>query len=262
MKKKIVKGVLGSLVGILLCAQLIVGGVFDSNALFDVSAEAADATSYVTDTEEEEEYEDPDFEIEDGVLSGVKTKSKNIVLPETVTEIESYAIPSYVTSITIPKSVTEIESGAFLNATSLKTIKVAKANKKYAAFGDCLYTKNKTSLLAVPAKLTKFKFPAKLKTIESYAFSYNKAKAITLPKSVKKIKTNAFYYCGKLEKLTIDKNATTISNGFAAGRNVSWVASTCGMGSSKKGYLTIYTQEGSKAYKVAKKMGILVETID
>lgn len=272
MKKKNVKMLIGALAGVVLAAQLFIGGVFDSQALLDVNAEETDGTTqsdYDDDWDDDDwdddgwDEEEEDFVISSsGVLTEVNISDANLVIPDTVVKIDSYAIPYTAKTVTIPKSVTKIDPKAFMSAGKLKEIKVAKNNKKFKSSGKCLYTKDKKTLLAVPQRLKQIKFTKKIKTIKSYAFAYSCMKEIKIPKTVKKINSNAFYYCGKLRKLTIDKNTTSISTSFIDGDNVRWVASTCGgVMASKAGYVRIYTTRGSRAYRVAKKIGMVIEIL-
>ena len=62
-----------------------------------------------------------DFEIENGVLKEYKGTDSEVTIPDSVTEIGSYAFYgcTSLTSITIPDSVTVIGDGAFENCESL-----------------------------------------------------------------------------------------------------------------------------------------------
>ena len=272
MKKKNVKMLIGALAGVVLAAQLFIGGVFDSQALLDVNAEETDGTTqsdYDDDWDDDDwdddggDEEEEDFVISSsGVLTEVNIPDANLLIPETVGTIDLYTLPNTEKTVTIPKSVTKIDPKAFMYAGKLKEIKVAKNNKKFTSGGKCLYTKDKKTLLAVPQKLKQIKFTKKIKTIKSYAFAYSCMKEIKIPKTVKKINSNAFYYCRKLRKLTIDKNTTSISKSFIDGDNVRRVASTCGgVMASKAGYVRISTTRESRAYRVAKKIGMVIEIL-
>ncbi len=67
-----------------------------------------------------------EFYIKDGVLKQYNGSGSNVVIPDGVTEIGSYAFDncSTITSITIPENVTSIGNNAFLGCGSLSTITV------------------------------------------------------------------------------------------------------------------------------------------
>ncbi len=98
------------------------------------------------------------------------------------------------TSVNIPDSVTSLGSGAFQSCEKLKTARISASLTKlpYGAFSG--------------SGLTKVIFPknSKIKIIGSYCFSFCRdLKKITLPKSVKEIKGDAFSCCDKLRVITL-----------------------------------------------------------
>ena len=62
MKKKNVKMLIGALAGVVLAAQLFIGGVFDSQALLDVNAEETDGT---TQSDYDDDWDDDDWDDDD-----------------------------------------------------------------------------------------------------------------------------------------------------------------------------------------------------
>lgn len=267
------------MISFFICALLLLGvaatSFFDTGHLMELYADPIDGsgteengdnaveTDVEEDEEEDEEEEDDTLQIEGGVLKSVDYGVTKLVLPDTVKRIGARSIPDWVTSISIPASVTKIDRTAFANATSIKTITVAKKNANFTVFKNCLYDKKKTTLLLVPAKAKTVSLYSKTKIIASYAFnSCARLKSVTLPKSVTTIKANAFMNCDKLTKLTIYSKANAISINAFSGINVSYTKYNYGgQASSTKGFLKIYCKSGSKADKVAKKKGILVKYI-
>ena len=116
-------------------------------------------------------------------------------------------------TITIPSNVTSIGACAFLQMKNLKKI-ILKSNKSnYTLIDDVLFTADKKTLLAYPAKSehrVSYTVPAGVETIQEGALSYNNLTHITLPTSLKTIYSGAFACNPSLEELTIPANVTII----------------------------------------------------
>ena len=107
------------------------------------------------------------------------TLLKEIVIPDTVTEIKNYAFYNFegITSVTIGNSVTNIGYYAFWGCTSLASVTIGNSVESigYGAFVGC------TSLVS-----------------------------LTIPDSVTSIGPGAFYECTNLETVTIPDSVTSI----------------------------------------------------
>ncbi len=179
-----------------------------------------------------------DFEIEAGVLHTYKGKNKNVVIPNGVTEIESFAFIEHyeIESLSIPSSVIRIASSAFKSSVfsrgepllsnrldissdidytfsccdSLASIKVASGNKVYHSSGNCLIH-TETKRLILGCKNSVIPNDGSVTVIEEGAFfrCFSLCK-ISIPNSVKVIGDGAFGYCDSLRSIVIPKSVTYI----------------------------------------------------
>ena len=179
----------------------------------------------------------PNFIYEDDVLFN-KDKSKIISFRNQ--NIESYVIPSSVTSIgdstfrsccslsdiIIPSSVTRIGNYAFLNCRSLSEVVVPSSVTSIGknAFEGC----SSLSEIVIPSSVTsidewafegcsslsKIVIPSSVTSIGDCAFFYCRSLSdIVIPSSVTSIGVGAFSNCDSLSKIVIPSSVTSISNG-------------------------------------------------
>ncbi len=127
-----------------------------------------------------------DFDIRGGVLvkyNGVSIEPK---IPDTVVKIGKKAFAgTMITSVSIPDTVTEIDSYAFLNCKNLLDVKMSSYTEiiGYGAFCCC-------------ESLKEIYFPNRVREIHQQAFRCCKAlKKISIPESVDIIEKNAFMGC-------------------------------------------------------------------
>ena len=110
--------------------------------------------------------------------------------------------------IIIPDGVTEIESFAFVGCTNVKEIKLSETLETIgdSAFGNC-------------TGLESIKIPSKVKTIGYHAFEYcSSLKMIILPESVESIEIDAFFKCN--EEFTIYGYEGTYAQQYANENNI------------------------------------------
>ena len=110
--------------------------------------------------------------------------------------------------IIIPDGVTEIESFAFVGCTNVKEIKLPETLETIgdSAFGNC-------------TGLESIKIPSKVKTIGYHAFEYcSSLKMIILPESVESIEIDAFFKCN--EEFTIYGYEGTYAQQYANENNI------------------------------------------
>lgn len=148
------------------------------------------------------------------ILFGTKTPQIDIVIPEGVTSIASYAFEGQdqLRSVVIPTSMKIVGDAVFVNSglnavsiyggqeigmaafegTDIKEINLPLSIKKIGdgAFLDC-------------EQLTKIQLPSGLKEIGKYAFYATGIRHITFPESVVKIGQEALGECKNLKKVTI-----------------------------------------------------------
>lgn len=103
-------------------------------------------------------------------------------------------------AITLPPSIKEFSPSAFAGCSSLERI-VAVEGGKISSEDGVLYNEEKTTLYAFPqAKGGTFSIPESVKKIYTLAFWYNSSlKSITIPQSVTEIGEGAFYSCAALK---------------------------------------------------------------
>ena len=174
---------------------------------------------------------------------------KELVIPNGVTSIESYAFSEFqgVTSISIPESVTAIGYAAFSGCDNLTSVKcpqrfrnlfpnadysikvgdfgfeeglVPRLVKYKGNGGDIVLPENfngaKYSIGAkvfANSNVTSVKIPNSVTSIEDAAFlECSSLKAITIPESVTHIGTDAFKGCSSLTSITIPDGVTSIGD--------------------------------------------------
>jgi len=165
-----------------------------------------------------------DFVIKNGVLIKYKGKSADVVIPNSVKKIDSYAFSGNksLKSVVIPNSVTSIESdpnsmegGAFASCINLVSVTVSGSVTKIgdSAFVDCsklskltlsegLVTISKGAFNGCKS-LIDVKIPNSVKSIGSYAFCNSGIREIIIPANVKNIEFAAFGLCDELSEINV-----------------------------------------------------------
>ena len=92
--------------------------------------------------------------------------SNNMVID--LTEKDLVQVMPDAKKIIIPKNVKNIEAVAFVN-TNIKSVKVAKKNKKFSVHKRCLYEKKTGELVYIFGKGSVLKLSAKIKKISGDA---------------------------------------------------------------------------------------------
>lgn len=141
-----------------------------------------------------------------------KTKIQQIILPETLTTIEKYALHSAtgITLIELPKNVKTVtgEGGLPINA----KIRVVEENTNLKSVDDSMILSKDGKTLYVTSRVVgEFEIPDTVETIYQYAFYMNtNIQEIEIPEGVKSIGYKAFYQCTNLIKITIPSTVTSI----------------------------------------------------
>ena len=138
-----------------------------------------------------------------------EAKNGEISIPNTVTEIGSYAFSgcSNLMSIEIPSTVAEIGSSAFSGCSNLESVTIPDGVTKIdgAVFSRC------TNLVSV-------ELPETITEISMEAFAHcSKLNNINLPKSLERILEGAFKDCVSLKSITIPANVRQIEGTRSVG---------------------------------------------
>lgn len=138
---------------------------------------------------------------------------KSITLPEKAKNIKLTAFSgSGLEKFNIGKNVSVIKG--LIGAKKLSKITLDKNNKNFSIKNGILYNKDKTKLVFVPSLLNRKKLtvPATVKTIKSAAFSYNKKLEKVNLNKVCTIEGSNFRYCN-ITKIVIPKTVKKIDDG-------------------------------------------------
>ena len=171
---------------------------------------------------------DKDFVIKNGVLIKYKGKRADVVIPNSVKKIDSFAFSENksLKSVVIPNSVKSIEGdlmegGAFASCTNLTSVTIAGSVTKigHSAFVYCEKLSKLTlseGLVTISRgafngceSLSIVKIPNSVKSIEAYAFCDTGISEITIPANVKNVEACAFMTCDKLLEINVDTENKT-----------------------------------------------------
>ena len=141
----------------------------------------------------------------------------SVTIPDSVTSIGACAFSgcTSLASITIGDSVTNIGDNAFRNCRNLTGIWVDENNNAYSSDSyGVLYNKDKTILLQAPGGFAgAYTIPDSVTRIDSGAFYYcYSLTSVTIPDSVTTIGSSAFRYCYSLASITIGDSVTSIGD--------------------------------------------------
>jgi len=162
----------------------------------------------------------------------------SVTIPNSVTSIGIRAFDhcAGLTSVAVSASVTNIGNYAFKGCAALTGIEVDDENPNYASADGVLFNKDKTTLIHYPSgnarkeytipdgvnsfgdtfmdcALTSLTIPGSVTRIGTSAFYENKAlTAVSIAEGVTEIRENAFYKCTALTAIAIPNSVTRIGN--------------------------------------------------
>ena len=114
-------------------------------------------------------------------------------------------------NIYIPSKVSLLNANALFGCTGLTNIEVSKNNPIYDSRDNCnAIIETSTNVLMVGCASTLI--PEDIVEIGEYAFRDTLITSITIPNSVIKINTGAFYYCANLTEIILSENLTLLGN--------------------------------------------------
>ena len=133
------------------------------------------------------------------------SRLSSIELPSALSTIGKYAFSlcTSLPTITIPASVTTIGESAFEQCSSLTSIEVEDTNANYCSKDGVLYSKDETTLVAVPGgKEGVFAIPEGVTAVSKSAVSYcTKLTHLSIPQSMATIEEYAFYGCENIKNI-------------------------------------------------------------
>jgi hypothetical protein len=145
----------------------------------------------------------------------------SISIPDSVTQIGSSAFDSCfnLTTVTISSNVTNILQGAFVSCLKLPAITVDALNPRYASVDGVLFDKSVSTLVQCPGgKVGSYSIPPSVYRILSSAFwNCTVLTSVTIPDSVTNIARQAFGGCIRLAAITIPSSVTAIGDGAFGG---------------------------------------------
>ena len=166
----------------------------------------------------------PDFEIEENRIIRYKGKSKVVVVPEGIEELESSAFwdNQFIEKIILPNSLKNLGGDTFYNCKNLRSVNIPanvenmgnnpfagcplitieNYSKNYLYENGALYTRDKKTLIycSIKGNNDTFIVPEGVAFIGKHTFYLcDRLKKIVLPKSLEKMENNPFSGCSKLE---------------------------------------------------------------
>lgn len=141
---------------------------------------------------------------------------KSVSIPDTVTYIDEAAFVNCdsLTNITIPESVTFIGEDIVLYDENIISIDVDVNNTKYCSEEGILFDKEKTKLMAYPAKKSgEYVVPDTVTVISENAFSECRyINKITIPKGISSMDETVFADCRALRSIDVDLQNSNYSS--------------------------------------------------
>lgn len=134
------------------------------------------------------------------------------VVPNNIGTLEAGTISYYsqITKVEIPKSVNSIAIDFF--GKNVNEINIDEENSTYCSTENAIYNKSKSSLILYFAKDKNVILEEGLETIGFYAFKLNATvENITLPNSLRKILSQAFWGCNKITNIKLGTNVESIN---------------------------------------------------
>ena len=146
------------------------------------------------------------------IADAVLKRTNTLTIPEGITSF-SVDISTYtnITKIIIPVSLDTIENASIF-PTTISDMQIAEENNYFTVENECLYNKDKTTLIMCFTKEEEVKLAESLKTINMYAFRQaGNIVNVNLPDSV--IRINSYVFGAnntKLKNINIGLNVTYI----------------------------------------------------
>ena len=175
-------------------------------------------------------YDAPDFVIEENRVMQYIGKSKIVIVPDGIEELESSAFwdNQYIEEVILPDSLINMGGDTFYNCRNLKKVNIPKSvllmgnnpfagcpvieitqqSNAYVYENGALYTSDKKTLIyySIKGEETEFVIPEGVIIICKHAFYLcERLQKITLPASLEKMENNPFSGCSKLKLINLSK---------------------------------------------------------
>ena len=205
--------------GVLEYKSLICDNDIYNYGLFESKAE-----NIILRKQTKQEYNDPDFVIEENRVMKYVGHSKKVIVPEGIEELESSSFwdNQEIEEVVLPDSLMNMGGDTFYNCKNLKKINIPKnvilmGNNPFAGCPEvvvtnnsdayimengALYTADKQIMIycSIKGNETEFVVPEGVRVICKHTFFLcDRFEKITLPRSLEKMENNPFSGCSKLE---------------------------------------------------------------
>lgn len=116
--------------------------------------------------------------------------------------------------IDLPEKIAYVNGSAFYGATSMKTITVPDSNSYFTVSDGALYTKNKTTVLYLPAAQTgRFTIASETLKVGDFAFRNSEKAEIVIPNGVTELGRESFAY-SKIRSIFIPNSVGAVSDEY------------------------------------------------
>ncbi len=170
-------------------------------------------------------FDNDGFYIENGTLRGYYGDKEDIVIPDTVTDINMGIFYKCVSlkSLTLPSSIKSIGAYAFAGCENLSSINIPKSVYfiGHCAFSGCKSLSDDNGFVIVDNILfscyqteqSDIVIPESVSAIDSYALTkcHKNMQTVVLPKCVKAINPLAFWRCSNLQQIVIPDTVNAIA---------------------------------------------------
>lgn len=148
-----------------------------------------------------------------------------VIIPESVVSIGDLAFERNIglTKANLPRSLVSVGDNPFASCEELEKITVEDGNPELGVKDEVLFSRSDMRLVSYPCarEVKKYKIPAGVKVVGSYAFSQSTIKQITIPDTVTKIGDYAISDVYDLQKVSVPASVTEIGVD-AFGRLLDW----------------------------------------
>ena len=148
---------------------------------------------YTIDYERMKQMDSNKNECKSIYYKGISDETRQIIIPDGVSIINSMTFPEETEYITIPKSVKIMEYDSLLHCQQLTNIKISS---DWELKGNRLFNFNNNQMISL-------QIPSTVKTVNRQRISLSELQEITIPSNITSIHYDCFENCNELQHLTI-----------------------------------------------------------